>query len=215
MTEADRKEFAQLMSDTMAFYRRDCSKFALSVWWEACKGCELEMVRKALTAHALDPERGQFEPKPADIVRVLAGTQTDRALIAWGKAWEAMQRVGAYTDVAFDDPAIHAVIEDLGGWAALCRGDLGELSHTQRRFCDSYRAYARRPGHAYPALLGGAHRSVNVLRGHQQAGPVLVGDPEQAQRVIAGGLVGTRAPMVQLSSAKGIGLLLPGLAVKS
>ena len=45
-----------------------------------------------------------------------------------------MQRVGAYQSVAFDDPVIHAVIEDLGGWTKLCRSDLKELSYMEHRF---------------------------------------------------------------------------------
>ena len=34
-------------------------------------------VGKALTAHATDPDHGQFAPKPADIVRKIQGTQAD------------------------------------------------------------------------------------------------------------------------------------------
>jgi hypothetical protein len=52
-------------------------------------------------------------PKPADIVRNLQGTASDRSLIAWGKLLEAMRRVGAYRSVAFDDGAIHAAVEDM------------------------------------------------------------------------------------------------------
>ena len=49
----------------------------------------------------------------------LDGTVTDRAALAWGKVLEAMSSVGAYSDVVFDDPAIHAAIEDCGGWVKI------------------------------------------------------------------------------------------------
>ena len=56
-----------------------------------------------------------------------------------------MQRVGAYRSVAFDDGAIHAAIEDMGGWPAVCRGKADELPFLQKRFTDLHRAYSSRP----------------------------------------------------------------------
>lgn len=189
MQANDRKAFQGLLADAMAFYRQDVSPFALSVWWQACQAFSLEQVTKALTAHAMDPERGQFAPKPADLVRLLQGTRTDRALLAWGKVLDAIQRVGAYSSVAFDDGVIHAVIEDLGGWVAVCRSEIGDLPFVERRFCESYRAYAMRGGEvAFPASLPGAHAATNSLQGYGNTAPVLIGDAAKAQRVLAVGL---------------------------
>lgn len=187
MQNADREPFQALLTDVMAFYRQDVSKFALSVWWTACQPFELEQVRKALTAHAMDPEHGQFAPKPADIVRQLQGTHTDRALVAWGRLYEAMRTIGAYTSVAFDDAAIHAAVDDLGGWMALCRGTTDELPFLQKRFCDAYRMYAKRPGHGYPAVLLGEHDLNNGMRGLPTLAPLLLGNQAATQRVIEAG----------------------------
>jgi len=162
MTPHDREGFAALMTQALAFYRQDASDFALSVWWEACKGFDLEQVRKALTAHAMDPERGQFAPKPADIVRQLQGTHTDRALIAWGRVWEAMQSTGAYQSVDFGDPIVHAAIVDMGGWVSLCRIDLDDLPFVQKRFCDAYRTYSARGKPDAPLRLAGEHEIANA-----------------------------------------------------
>lgn len=162
MQAADKPAFKALLGDAMAFYRQDVSKFALSVWWAACERYDFEQVSKALTAHAMDPERGQFAPKPADIVRQLEGTQTDRSLIAWGQVLEAMRSVGAYASVDFGDRAIHAAITDMGGWPTLCRSQVDELPFLQRRFCDSYRAYMRRPDVQAPLRLAGAHEVENA-----------------------------------------------------
>jgi hypothetical protein len=54
-----------------------------------------------------------------------------------GQGARGDERVGAYQDVVFDDPAIHAVIEDCGGWPKVCRTELKELSYLQHRFCES------------------------------------------------------------------------------
>jgi hypothetical protein len=193
MEAQDKPKLWKLITDVMAFYKQDVSQFALNVWWESCKGFALEQVSKAMNQHAMDPERGQFAPKPADIIRQLQGTRTDRSLTAWGKVMDAMQRVGAYQSVAFDDPVIHAVIEDLGGWVGLCRSDMDELSHTERRFCNSYRAYAARPeGLEFPARLAGAHEIENRTAGRKVAPPVLIGNPEKAAEVLRLGSSGPK-----------------------
>jgi Domain of unknown function (DUF6475) len=192
MKLSDRKEFSALITDVLAFYRQDASSFALSVWWQACAEFDLEQVRKALTAHAMDPEHGTFAPKPADLVRVLQGTRTDRANIAWGKVYEAMQRVGAYTDVIFDDAAIHAVIEDLGGWPKLCRCNMDELGFIQSRFMKSYQAYAAQVDFEYPRqILGDRSSDADYAkRGLPPPKPALIGSPEGCRAVLMGGTVG-------------------------
>jgi hypothetical protein len=196
MQATDRGEFTKLITQVLAFYRQDVSTFALGVWWSACSPFDLSQVSKAFTAHATDPERGQFAPKPADIVRALAGTQTDRALVAWGKAFDTIRRVGGWDSVVFDDGLVHAVIEDLGGWSKFCAAATNdELPHLQRRFCESYRTYARRQGVAYPNRLVGIHEAGNGLANHKVAPPVLIGNPEAAREVLRLG----GAPKVQIT----------------
>jgi len=189
MQNTERTEFSALVTSALAYYRQDVTPFTLDVWWQGCKPFALEQVSKALTAHATDPDRGQFAPKVADVVRQLGGTKTDRAMVAWGKLYDAMCRVGAYTDVVFDDPAIHASVSDIGGWVKLCRSDLANLSYTQHQFSESYRAYAGQQGFDYPRVLGG-DRSPDELyakRGLKPPAPVVIGDVERARLVYKGG----------------------------
>ena len=196
MTHADESDFMALITDVLGFYNHAVSPFAIGVWWQACEPFSLEQVRLALSAHALDAERGQFAPRPADIVKALAGTQTDRSLVAWGKVNAAMQRVGAYESVAFDDPAIHVAIEDIGGWVAICRSDVDELPHLQRRFCASYRAASAMPS-SYPPRLIGDHEAANRLQGRRVAPPVYIGDPDRAREVE---LLGGAEPRLQITT---------------
>ena len=122
-------------------------------------------------------------------MRVLAGTKTDRAMLAWGRAHEAMSSVGAYTDVVFDDPAIHAVIEDLGGWPKVCRTEIKELGYLQHRFCEAYRAYVGRGKFDYPKRLGGDRSpdSEYIKFGRQVPKPAVIGDVQRARLVYQGG----------------------------
>jgi Domain of unknown function (DUF6475) len=191
MLPTDKPALIKLIGDVMAYYRQPVSEFVLTVWCNACQPFTLEQVSKALTAHVTDPEHGQFAPKIADMVRILAGTHTDRAAMAWGKTLEAMARVGAYTDVVFDDPAIHAAVEDLGGWSKLCRTETAELSYTQHRFCTSHKAYTGRGTFDYQRRLSGDRSpdSDYLKKGLPLPKPALIGDPERAKLVYQGGNV--------------------------
>jgi Domain of unknown function (DUF6475) len=208
VTDADRVPFAALLSQALGFYRQDVSEFALGVWWSACQPFALEQVRKALTAHALDAERGQFAPKPADIVRQLDGTHTDRSLVAWGAVLAAIRGVGGWQSAAFDDPAIHLAITDMGGWTAICASTIDELPFVQKRFCETHRAYSRRPETPHPPRLAGRFELTNATNGHPIAPPVLIGDRERALRVIASG---SSAPRVAMVSADAAVLALEGV----
>jgi len=195
MNNNEVEELTILVTQVLAYYRQDVSEFALSVWKEACAPFTIEQVRKALTAHATDAEKGQFAPKVADVVRLLSGTKTDRAQLAWGKAFDAMSRIGAYQDVVFDDPAIHACIEDLGGWPKVCRSETKELSYMQHRFCESYKAYVGRGTFDYPRRLAGDRSpdSEYEKKGISPPKPALVGNIEDCRNVFRGGVTGKSA----------------------
>lgn len=205
MQQHDFPAFRDMLTDVMAYYRQDVSRFVLDLWWNACKSFDLQQISKAMQRHATDPEHGQFAPKVADMVRILQGTTTDRASLAWGKVLESMSAVGAYTDVVFDDPAIHAAVEDMGGWPKMCRTDLKEISYLQHRFMQSYRAYAERGQFDYPRRLAG-DRSPDSE--YEKAGLPLpraatIGDKARARLVYQGGGAGKTA--ISFTSIQSLG----------
>lgn len=197
----DASKFVELLQGVHDFYGKDLSEFALGVWVQACQAFTLDQCRKAFTAHTMDAERGAFMPKPSDIVRALHGTVADRSLVAWGKVMDAMRLVGAYSSVAFDDPAIHCAIEDMGGWPKVCREPLDALPHTQRRFCDAHRAYTTRGASEYPRHLPGVHELENRTGGYRVAPPVLIGNPEAARQVLLLGGDGKKHQVTRLAGA--------------
>lgn len=155
MTPSEKGEFWLYLADVMAYYGKPSSEFVNNVWWEALKGYELEPIKRALSAHVQDADRGQYQPKVADVTRFLGGTSSDRAQLAWSIVVEAMARVGAYQDVDFGDAAVHQAIKDVGGWPTLCRAELEELRHLQHRFMQGYQVYALRGAPAAPVSLAG------------------------------------------------------------
>ncbi|MDM0043750.1 DUF6475 domain-containing protein [Variovorax dokdonensis] len=211
MRPDDKPALVALVADALAYYRQPASEFTLSVWWQACQPFELEQVSKAMTVHATHPERGQFAPKVADIVRILQGTHTDRANLAWGKALDAMARVGAYTDVVFDDPAIHAVIEDVGGWPKACRTEMKDLSYLQHRFCQAYTAYIGRGAFDHPRRLMGDRSPDHEYerKGLPVPKPAIVGDPKLCALVYQGGKSNGKTPITFASLGALTALALP------
>ncbi|WP_337055006.1 DUF6475 domain-containing protein [Pseudoxanthomonas sp. USHLN014] len=204
MNAADRPRFAELITEVLAFFDKPVTTFGLSVWWEACRPFSLQDVQRALSRHTTNPERGQFAPKPADLVRELQGTASDRASRAWSLVFDACSRVGAYTDVVFDDPIIHAVIEDLGGWPATCRTEADKLSYAQHRFITAYSGYVNRGDLGeFPRRLAGDRSpdAVYAQIGLPPPPPVLVGDAEGARLVLANGSASSRHALTKLDPA--------------
>ena len=81
MQESDKAKFSTLVTEVLAFYGKDASRFAMSVWWEACKGFDFEQVSKAFNAHQWTRSAASSLPKPADLVKPFRH-QTDRARLA-------------------------------------------------------------------------------------------------------------------------------------
>jgi hypothetical protein len=199
MIVSDYDQFRQLMADVHGFYQRDVSKFALSVWWEAMRPFDFSAVSQALNRHVMNPDAGQFMPKPADIVRMLQGSTQDAALTAWAKVDKAVRHVGTWEDVAFDDPLIHRVLHDMGGWIALGQKSEDEWPFVAREFENRYRGFkARNERPEYPPVLIGLAGANNRQQGQKVAKPMLIGDKDAAHRVMLGGV---EKQMLQISRA--------------
>lgn len=176
MKPHEKEPFLQVVAQVLTYYRQPLSEFILGVWWTACQSFSLEQVNKAIEQHLMDPDKGHFAPKVADMTRILGGTKGDRSLIAWGRVFEAMSSVGAYQDVDFGDAATHAAITDLGGWVKVCRWPTEELSYLQHNFCKSYQAYLAAGVAPQPALAGeSCESSLLAIRGLKRPDPVVVG----------------------------------------
>lgn len=180
--------FEQALIATAAMYGKVISEFELSIWEKtpALAKCDDETKKRALQAHIENPDNGQFMPKIADIVRLIDGDSKDRAMLAWGKAFNAITQVGQYEDVCFDDGVIHNVIDEMGGWTKFCLMTFDEISYTQDRFCKLYRANSR-ANKPYPKVLIGISGEQNRLSGQKVAKPVPIGNVEQCRLVYKNG----------------------------
>lgn len=188
MTEQDKPNFAKLLTSVMAFYRQDMSEFALGVWWEGCKPFDFAAIRDAFNRHAVNPDNGQFAPKPADVVKLLQGSTADGAMVAWSKVDKAVRSVGTYQTVVFDDPIIHPVIQDMGGWIEFGRKEEKEWPFVAKEFQNRFRGYKTQGGvDEYPKSLVGMAEAQNAQQGFAAQPPVLIGNPSKARLVLQNG----------------------------
>ena len=186
MQPHDQGAFQRQLSACWALYGKTLSSDMLEIFWRALQPFPLTDVSRALSKHVINPDVGQYPPKPADLVRQLEGDTASQAMRAWSKAFEAMRRVGAYRSVVFDDPLIHVVLGEMGGWVQLCRMSDDETPFRAREFEKRYRSYkAERslPPQA-PKLCGLLERH-NGTRSEHTPDPVLIGDTGKAQQVLA------------------------------
>lgn len=143
MTPSDKPAFLGLVTDVLGFYRQPTSPFGMGVWWEACRGMELDAIRAAMTAHATDPQRGHFPPMPADVIRLVQGSVADRASEAWTELLRQVRAIGSYGRPALGLTE-RTALDAIGGWATLCASDEDQLPWVQRRFVEAYQAAVAR-----------------------------------------------------------------------
>lgn len=222
MIPKDANEFASIMEATMAVYGKDVSKPVIRLYWNALIEYDMEAVRRAFGGWIKNPDQGQFAPKPADIIRMIDGGSGDRAMVTWSKIDKAIRMVGHYQSVAFDDPIIHRVVDEMGGWRKLaCLPTNKDLEFAGIDFIKRYRAYvlAGGVGGEYPAYLIGECEALNGKDGYRGVDPVtLIGDASKAKQVAR---LGSSGPTLRIAQVKNgeelvgtpLAKLLPGKVI--
>lgn len=201
----EKRRFASLMTSLADYYEKSLSKGVLALYWEGLRQYDYEAIEKAAWAHTqLPDEAGRWMPKVSDLNKMLAGRTSDQGQIAWSKVDRAVRTVGPWADVAFDDPLIHRVIQEMGGWVHMCNTDEKQYPFTAKEFVTRYQAYKMTgdtPEHA-PYLVGIAS-SQNQHSGQQQKLEVrLLGNVEKARQIASGK---TEAPQLSVVARQQIG----------
>ncbi len=187
MEKIDIKPFMKLIASIGELYGKPISASLTEIYWQSLKCFELEDVQKALQAHIHNPDCGQFFPKPADVVRFIVGSGETRALSAWAVVEKAMHQVGSYQSIAFDDPLIHIVLEEMGGWIKLCSTKLTDLPFRANEFQKRYMGFLNKKTERHPKYLVGIIETDNAKNGFEISPPLLVGDAAKAKEVIKAG----------------------------
>ena len=73
MKQRDKQAFAQMLTAMSELYGKEASSAYMRLWWNALQHFPLAKVQQAFSDHVKDPDRGQWMPKPADIIRQIDG----------------------------------------------------------------------------------------------------------------------------------------------
>lgn len=86
MNQNDKREFLDLMKSACAVYGKPANEAGnlAGIYWGVLEEYPMEAVQHAFRKHLKDSERGQFFPKPADLIRFIEGSDisTDQIISA-------------------------------------------------------------------------------------------------------------------------------------
>ncbi len=100
MNQNEFKAFSEVMTAAWSFHR-PIAPAQVSMAFELLKPFPLAMVVEAIKAHCVDPVRGQFPPKPADVVAQIEKWRPQR--ISADEAWTMLPRDESDTVVWTDE----------------------------------------------------------------------------------------------------------------
>ncbi len=184
----DKKQFATMWTEACALYGRSVTTNGLSLVFSILEKYTIEQVSKAISLHAQDSVNGRFPILPTHVISHIEGQANERGGSAWQKLINAMERVGSYEDVVFDDPIIHAIVESEGGWQRLSGMTYDDLKYVQNRFMQQYPQYVSKSGQFdYPKILGGSINSDRSAQGLEKHTPKMIGNQQKCLSVLENG----------------------------
>lgn len=200
------KELAVFVMGVLTFYKQDTSDFAVDVWLDALSGYDINDIKQAFKTFTRTNENYRAHPYPNDIIKLIDGSSSDKASLAWHKVDRAVRTVGGYESVVFDDPIIHVVIEEIGGWGFINNQDEESFKFTANHFKTAYKGYALREElPPYQTHLIGISEQSNREFGREIAPPKYIGDVEKARLVWRGGSEEQRIGLTSISDIKLLG----------
>lgn len=178
-------QFNQILISAAEVVGKSISPESLVLYWDLLSTFELDDVVRAVKAHLQNAEVGAFMPKPADIIKHIEGTSDSRSMQAWSKVVKAIRFIGPHQSICFDDPIVHSVLDDMGGWVKFGTVTDDEMPFLGNEFDKRYRGYLIHPVEKYKNYLIGISEGQmgKDFEGH----PVLFGDTDRAKYVFANG----------------------------
>ena len=172
----------ELLTVLADMYRKDMSEGEFKVWGMVLDRYEHEEISQAFSLYLAQESRF---PTPADIVSRINGDAEGKALDALIKVEKAMELHGSYRTVIFDDPIIHFVIDELGGWIKSCRVSEGEFTWWKKDFRERYKHHLKYQVNPLevPPLIG-IFDSHNLPKGSPAQIPVFIGNKDKCLEIM-------------------------------
>jgi len=167
---SDAAKFRERLVAIGELYGKEITPPLMDLYWQAFGYMAPDDFSLMLTKHTLDPDRGRFFPKPADLIYQVSendGDIEDKAQLAWGVIMGEMRRVGVYGNLEIADGQAMATIQAMGGWRALCGTLTKDMEWKRKEFISVYKTYERTPLDQLPSNLPG----LVELENHKKSQP--------------------------------------------
>lgn len=162
MTQNDFLQFGELMAVLGEAFSKEPSAYKIEIYFRALKDLSIEEIKTAVDNIIKTRTITGTFPLVSEIREAVNGNIDDKAVIAISKIEDAIRSIGAYSNVVFDDPLIHAVIVRYGGWVKLCEVTSDEWKFLRKDLEKHYKALARTYSNSnhlpeVPSVLIGIH----------------------------------------------------------
>ena len=139
MEKSDLNELTEIMDDLAEMLGGDMSVRKYELYFAALADLTIEEIRNAANQIA---RTATFFPKPSDFRKAIEGNIEDKATLAW---IVAQKNKNAGISIRFQDKAIHATIEGMGGWIKFCEmEDYRDESWQMKDFIKMYKVVSGR-----------------------------------------------------------------------
>ena len=179
-------EFCELLDTVAEQYTKTMTTSLKMLYWQGLHDVDFSAVRDALFRHIRNTDKdGDYMPKVSNIRKMIEGSTEDSSLVAWAKVDKALRCIGTYQSVVFDDPIIHRVVYDMGGWVAFGAKTEDEWPFVGKEFQTRYRGFKSRGiTPEYQSHLIGLAEANNSKEGYRIDPPALIGDVEKAKQIM-------------------------------
>ncbi|MBR8182126.1 hypothetical protein KDW54_06910 [Burkholderia ambifaria] len=164
MFETDFDQFVAMLDATYSLHGKTLPGIAKAMFFRAMSAYSLNTVRAAIDGHVKDSQRGQFPPKPADLIAQIEGHAANDSRPGPEEAW-------AIAVQAFDEAVTVVMTDEIAEAMSIARPvfELGDEVGARMAFKESYGrlvTQARSAGMAakwFPSLGYDAGQRAEVL----------------------------------------------------
>ena len=167
MTRGERTEVLKALTALAEYHKDELSEARQLIYLQAFEDYSLRDVLMALK-QSIDLHT--WFPKVPELKKLIDGTDSDHALLAWNDLVREVRRTGYTGRPELPEATIDAVDRVWGSWVALCQTRPAEgpgLYAWQKRFQDTYQVLATRgrmalpPSQSRPQLVASRARAVD------------------------------------------------------